>query len=348
VLLADLCAGRPPAFKIGETLPAASAAALRDLGIGAGEVAPAGAVACTGTSSAWGAGPPRERSAITDPYGHGWHLDRVGFDALLRARARAAGARVVAGSVSVETTGQGVRRVRVGGKEVACRLVVDATGRRAAIARALGGARRERADRLVAVHAALRSGHDDLDARTRVEATREGWWYSARAGTGRRVVAYLTDADLLDRGLRAPDRFVAACSSTRHVVPEGVRIELAARPATTAAHGARLVPPRGAGWVAVGDAALAFDPLSSQGIHNALATGLMGAAAVCASLRGEGDDGLKRFEDQLASVWAAYESHRAAAYALEDRWPGEPFWTRRRSSGDSATEPAAPRIRRSI
>jgi flavin-dependent dehydrogenase len=328
VLLADPCVGHAPEFKIGETLPAASAAALRDLGITVEGLAPADAIACTGTSSSWGPGPPLERCAIADPYGHGWHLDRVRFDALLRARAGAVGVRLVAGSVSVDM-GEGVPRVRLAGEGVACRFVVDATGRRAAIARALGAARRNRADRLVAVYAAARTGPDDRDARTRVEATPAGWWYSARVGAGRRVVAFLTDADLLDRGLRAPARFGGALAGTRHVVPEGVRIELATRPLTTAAHGSRLTPPRGGGWVAVGDAALAFDPLSSQGILNALATGLMGAAAVCASLRGEGDDGLKRYENRLASVWAAYESHRAAAYALEDRWPREPFWARR-------------------
>jgi flavin-dependent dehydrogenase len=251
----------------------------------------------------------------------------VRFDALLRARARAAGVRVMAGSVSVDT-GDGVPRVRVAGEDVACRVVVDATGRRAVIARALGAARRERADRLVAVYAVARTGPDDHDARTRVEATPAGWWYSARVGGERRVVAFLTDADLLDRGLRAPERFAAALAGTRHVLPEGVPIELATRPATTAAHGSRLTPPRGAGWIAVGDAALAFDPMSSQGILNALATGLMAAKAVaCPS--DEHGDGLARYEERLASVWAAYEAHRAAAYALEDRWPREPFWARR-------------------
>lgn len=67
VLLADPCVGHAPAFKIGETMPAVAAAALRDLGIPVDGLAPAGALASTGTSSAWGAGPPLERTAIADP-----------------------------------------------------------------------------------------------------------------------------------------------------------------------------------------------------------------------------------------------------------------------------------------
>ena len=376
VLIADPCAGSPPAFTIGETVPAVAAAALRDLGIGPDRIDATGAIRGTGTSANWGRGPLLQRDALSDPYGHGWHLDRPRFDALLLAQARAAGAHVRAARVTVRAvdarrarpTARAVDadavRVQVGASELSCRWLVDAGGRQASIARSLG-ARRERADRLVAVYGAVRVEDSDVDARTRIEATPSGWWYSAIVAGGRRVVAFLTDPDLLDRALRTRAGFATALAATCNLLPEGAEVELVHGPATTAAHGARLLPAHGARWLAVGDAALAFDPLSSQGILNAIATGIGGGACVDAilrdesrdarsaldtgigggarvdaCLRGAGEAALAAFERGLAGVWAAYEAHRADAYAIEDRWPAQPFWARRRAAG----LPAAPRV----
>ncbi len=343
VLLADPRAGAPPRFKIGETVPAIVAAALRDLGIGADRIDASGAIRCTGTAAAWGGGPLLRRDAIADPYGHGWHVDRPRFDALLLAKARDAGAQVRRARVTVRAVDEHAVRVHVGAEEVSCRWIVDASGRQAAIARSLG-ARRDRADRLVAVYATVRVPGADVDARTRIEATPSGWWYSALVARGRRVVAFLTDPDLLDRALRTRAGFAAALAATRNVTPASASVELVYGPATTAAHGARLVPEHGGRWLAVGDAALAFDPLSSQGILNALATGLGGGACAdaClrgaggnardACLRGAGGDARDAFGRRLAGVWAAYEAHRRDAYAIEDRWPEQPFWARRQAA----------------
>jgi flavin-dependent dehydrogenase len=331
VLLADLCSKRSPALKIGETLPAVAAAVLRDLGLHERIERAGVAIPSAGTSAAWGGEQPLENDAIIDPHGHGWHLDRVRFDAWLREQARAAGVQLCEGRVAAE---HAVARlddrvaVQVVGEQertIGCRWLVDATGRRAAIAR-VKGARRERRDRLVALYASVRT-RSDVDARTRVEAAPSGWWYSALVGSGRRVVAFLTDADLVEPEWRTHAGFRAALDETVHVLPSADPT-LTCAPATTAAHGARLAPTVGADWLAVGDAALAFDPLSSQGMLNALVTGLQGAMAVDACLRGD-DAALAAYERRLLGVWSAYELNRARAYALERRWPDTEFWARR-------------------
>ncbi|MGH2941842.1 MAG: hypothetical protein ACRDLN_03565, partial [Solirubrobacteraceae bacterium] len=110
-------------------------------------------------------------------------------------------------------------------------------------------------------------------------------------------------------------------------------------PATTAAHGARLTPACGDGWLAVGDAAVAFDPLSSQGILNALVTAQLGAAAVDRRLDGE-RQALADYDRRLAAVWSAYEVNLSRAYALERRWPDAAFWARR-AGGRPLTSTAA-------
>ena len=84
----------------------------------------------------------------------------------------------------------------------------------------------------------------------------------------------------------------------------------------------------GTGWLATGDAALSFDPLSSQGIYKALQSGLMVAETIEAVLHGEKAAVLdwsfrnrKRFDRYLRT--------RQAYYGLERRWPDSVFWRRR-------------------
>lgn len=134
------------------------------------------------------------------------------------------GSRAVRRRVAVRRTDDGrARQVRIGGPHgtaCACRWVIDATGRRVGIARGQG-ARRDRGDRLVGLYAAVRTHDDDVDARTRVESTPAGWWYSALVAGGRRIVTFLTDADLIDARLRTRAAFRRALDETCHALLSG-------------------------------------------------------------------------------------------------------------------------------
>lgn len=103
-----------------------------------------------------------------------------------------------------------------------------------------------------------------------------------------------------------------------------------------AAHSARLVPPAGEGWFAAGDSATAFDPLSSQGLFNALYTGMAAGEAALRTLGGDPKPAA-RYAERLAEIWAAYERHKALFYGEERRWPESPFWARRLPSAGEAT-----------
>ncbi|WP_329274487.1 FAD-dependent monooxygenase [Streptomyces sp. NBC_00691] len=345
-------------YRIGEALPPAARPLLRDLGLLAGLDAD-GHLPCTGTEAAWGSGELYGRENVLDPHGPGWHLDRVRFDAFLRGAAERAGARPVCG-VAVRRTGQPgawrlVVRERGVEREAPCRWVVDATGRRAVIARR--GAVPLRQDRLVAAYAVLSGpAPADQDLRTLVEAAPEGWWYTARVPAGR-LVAHLTDRDLADPRLRTTAGFLERVARTRHVRTrldgyvtgwashredcvagwppdrDGDAAGWPSGPRWAPAHGQRLAPPAGPGWVAAGDAALACDPLSSQGILTALHTGVRAARAVDRCLRGGGrgeEDALAEYGAFVDGVAERYLAHHARAYADERRWPSAPFWARRR------------------
>src|SRR5690606_14642764 len=140
-------------------------------------------------------------------------------------------------------------------------------------------------------------------------------------------------ARLLDRARRCPELAELLAATTFPAAPTSGFVP---------AHGAVLAPLAGPGWAAVGDAALGFDPLSSQGLFNALYTGLVAAEAVDRHLDGDAR-ALEGYADLLARVRAAYVGHRARTYGAERRGATRPVWRRRHVPEDTSTGAPPPR-----
>ena len=337
VLLADVRpAGR---LRVGEGLPPAAHSLLGELGVLEAFLA-GGHRTSFGNVSAWGAAEPRSADFIRQPHGRGYQLDRLRFDAMLKAAAAAAGVAVREGARLTHAGGADrggapgtALQLVAGGHATAlsCRWLVDAGGRPASLARRFG-ATRSRIDRLVAFSMLLRpAAETDRDGRTLVEADEQGWWYSALLPSGARLATYLSDADLVDRrALLSARGLWSKLMATRLLalvcMEHGHRA--AGEPQGADASSGRLDAFSGPGWLAVGDAALSFDPLSSQGIANALHTGLQGARTVDALLRGDGA-AAAGYAAHLAAIHDAYLRHRQTFYDIERRWPHAPFWWRR-------------------
>ena len=327
VLLVDDSAGE---FRVGEALPPWARPLLRDLGVLDRFLAD-GHLPCHGNLSAWGGAEVHATDFVRTPHGHGWHLDRARFDALLRDAARDAGAELRTGVRVREVERAGARwRVRLDGEEVECDWLLDATGRRCSLARRLG-ASLIREDVLVAFYARYGADSPDRDTRTLVEAGPDGWWYTALLPGGERIVAFMTDADLAPRAeLLAHDGFAARLAESTHVreILRSHGYAPTGRVRGADAASARLDRCTGPGWAAAGDAALALDPLSSQGILNALYTGKRAGEAIHRALSGDGG-ALAEYEARVAEIHRAYHHHRAAYYGDERRWQDRPFWRRR-------------------
>lgn len=218
--------------------------------------------------------------------------------------------------------------------------MVDATGRGAAFARVMG-ARREAFDRLVAFSCVLPAPPGPGDRATLIESFPQGWWYTAGLPGERRVVALLTDPDTpAARAARTPDGFLRLLAATTHVRAAAGDAEPVDGPAAVGANSSRLRQPYGDGWLAVGDAALTFDPLSSQGILTAIYSAEKAAAAAYHALRGR-TDALPRYAALLDGIFTGYLHHHGAAYAAERRWPHEPFWRRRLAADSGAVRERA-------
>ncbi|HWS99674.1 MAG TPA: FAD-dependent oxidoreductase [Pyrinomonadaceae bacterium] len=314
--------------RVGEALPALARGLLEQLGVLQAfederhRPAPSAA-------ASWGHPLPRENHFIYTTHGAGWHLDRARFDAFLAREARARGVevrtreRVCAASRSED----GWRLRLLGGEELGARFVVDASGRSAAFARG-AGARRLAFDSLVA-HARFFTLDREPEPGTLIEAFAEGWWYTALAGE-RRVVMCLTDADIARRlGLGDEKRWLGLLSETSWIQRSVGRGVTQGPALTRAANSSRLEPVCAADWLAAGDAASTYDPLSSQGIVKSLRNGIFASYAVADCLLKSDASGLARYEKLARREFAAYARAHARYYAEERRWPESDFWHRR-------------------
>jgi flavin-dependent dehydrogenase len=89
----------------------------------------------------------------------------------------------------------------------------------------------------------------------------------------------------------------------------------------------------GNNWLAAGDAAMAFDPLSSQGIHHALKSGLLAARTIENCLLGD-RTALEEYARKIQRSFEKYLSTRAVYYGREQRWSSSAFWHRRQHAPD--------------
>ena len=193
------------------------------------------------------------------------------------------------------------------------------------------GARRIILDHLTGVIAFLdpRSTSEVPDNFMLIEAAENGWWYSAVLPNSRMVVAYMTDADIYAEGRKKSSNYwLQQLESTMHT---RIRVE---SPSTdpflrvAAANSTQLDRVSGENWLAVGDAAMAFDPLSGQGIYKALQSAVRAAESI--HRRAVGDS--SAFLDYAATVCREFDEYRITRtvfYSRGNRWPCSMFWQRR-------------------
>jgi len=293
-----------------------------------------------GTRSHWGDATPSVHSHMMNPWGSGWHVDRRAFDTMLVSAAAAAGASVVTNTAVVELRHSAAEWTlvmrpaadvlpRQRDVELRARVIIDATGRAASIA-AQTGAGRVVFDRLVGV-ASLFAGIDAAERYVMVETTPEGWWYSAPIpGAGLMVMA-MTDSDICGHSRLATDvewsARLDASRATKSRIGSSRRLWV---PRVFSAASHRLI--RGEWqrrWLAVGDAALAVDPISGSGVVRALRTARAGAEAALELLAGANFEVIRAYETDRDRECTTYLDERAMYYGFERRWSASPFWSRR-------------------
>jgi flavin-dependent dehydrogenase len=328
-------------LRIGEHLSPSGVMKLRALDTGS-RLRLEGHAPSAGVESCWGSATASHMDYFRHPAQRGVNLSRPRFDAELAGACESAGAKVLRGATLLEAhaTASGWDAVVSHDGETrhfSVMLIVDASGRGATFARRQG-ARVRAEDRQIAVACLADRIDGDSDTRSTIETVEAGWWYSAPIGSERRIVMLVTDDDLLPKDEDRVDWWLRELGRTTWL-PHGFGGDCRPkRLVLRSARSQRLNAMSGANWLAVGDAAMAFDPLSSQGIVKAFDHAQRAAASIAEYFAGNGR-ALQQLASEFEAEYAAYWATRASYYRMETRWRGSPFWQRRHAEAASARQP---------
>lgn len=324
---------------VGESLPAAASRLLKDMGLWSSFLEEAHQPHRL-SKSLWGTDKPHYNDSIRNLDGDGWHLNRQRFDAwmLLQARLRGAGFLecTALNALHLDPTGQTWRvETQVDGRQcqITANWLVDATGRKSFIAKKMG-ATPQLIDKL-ACGWIIGKQSTEVEQESEIHAESDGWWYTSVLPDKHRILAFYTDADLTSaKDAHHPITLLQRAQLQPDLAVTVQRTDFSgadAKHGYCAANSATLPQYAGHRWLTTGDAAMCFDPLSSQGIFNALYTGLAASTSLYDALKTSNfQKQTEEYNNELKSIWGAYLKNRASWYQDQTRWPQSTFWQRRK------------------
>lgn len=327
------------ALKVGEFLPASMQRMFRTLDLGKVEdvLGPDSTLHCQAKSSAWGSDDWTYQDGLRDPEGGGWHILRHRFEQRLLDIARQRGIPHRDGRL-VELSDNGTDyRVEAAGDDgpitVQCPRLVDATGRAAWLVRRVADAPRKRNTQM-AVAGWVLGTPGTVERVTRVKSVENGWWYTAPLPGRQRVIVFHGMPDSVSHLMRQPGEFLQLARQAGLIDHATANAErLAPLQSCDASVG---LSPNVAGkrWLAVGDAALSFDPLSSQGMHFAFYSAIKARDAVCNAVRAADEQdaylAMERYCTQISDVFEVNQRTRFLFYNQEARYRHAPYWQEQR------------------
>lgn len=319
-------------FEIGESVPGQITPLLRTLGVyskfmeGAHEPS-------YGARSYWGSDLPGYNDSILNPHGHGWHLDRARFNQMLLEEAVQLGTQLYDTHTFLQyEEDAGILHIRdeVNGniRILEADFIIDASGKRSIFSQTQKDHNLLQEDQpLICLSARLQADAQQLPPQqTHLESAPMGWWYATRLPQHQLLVALFTTAlvskyhalnnfDTWKENL-APTHTQQWLQTTPHWKDNTLR--------AFSAPSFCLHKITGKYWMAIGDAAATYDPITSQGILKAM-TQAVQAADLLANAADPAPS-LNLFEQQVQHQYQHYRQVRQYFYNLEKRWPDALFW----------------------
>lgn len=308
--------------RIGESLSGAAVQLLRQVGF----VPSPRHSALDGGISVWGEPTPIVVDYFARPHGAGLRLDRPSFDLELRRWAREAGCEQRSAFVGAldDRAGTGATVLTSDAEYVRADFVVDASGQSSFAARKFGAVRSTRQS-LFAVYGVVAATTVSC-ACTLVASAADGWWYAVALPRGGLLASFHCDIDHARRLARNPAAWLAGLKDVPTVGERfGVATEDPPQLAIANAASAGLDASLGDRWLAIGDAARSFDPVTSFGLLSAIHDGVEGAGAVLGALSGD-KAALRDFVRRRTARHTQIERQCRDLYRDEKRWLNAPFW----------------------
>lgn len=260
-------------------------------------------------------------------------VDRLELDRSLAQEAAARGARLITSARLAHPTwsDDGYWKLEVEHERATesfeCDYLVDATGRASLLSRQLGAVRLRQSGQVAVVGFLEIPEGLKIPPEMLLETTNDGWWYSAPLSERDAVAVFITDDDL-DRG-PPEEAWQRALHASHHTRKRFFSCLLKERPRRVAAGSSILLPSFGQGWMAVGDAASCFDPLSIHGLGRALLQGAKVGEFLAESLAcGEVPNPI-RLAEENGEEFLKETMTLSVNYRRVKQWPESVFWQRR-------------------
>jgi hypothetical protein len=147
---------------------------------------------------------------------------------------------------------------------------------------------------------------------------------------GNRLVAtFFTDSDLIKKHQwHLPGNWNRLLAATQHLLPLTQGSHAFGKPWVKNAFTQMTDTSAVKNFIAAGDAALSFDPISSMGIGFAISAACHAALAANRQLQND-PAGCISYRNDLQQHFRQYLQLRASFYKSEQRWATAPFWKRR-------------------
>lgn len=292
-----------------------------------------------GMQSYWGSNHCNIVDHMANPDGCVLNLNRQSFEAYLRKKTEDEGVDCMWGSkFSICQFDQNEWQVTVDNgdakQHINTPFIIDATGRQSHFLRKQG-VKRHYIDKLIACWMTLPNNQENT--MSVITADESGWWYSAVLPDNNRVMAFHTDSDLIESRFKDDKEAFIVLAENNQVMSNYIDYQknICMYHGMVAANSTCAQQVAGPAWAAIGDAAISFDPLSSQGMFNAMASAVQLADLVknydMPNNRYTKDKQIfqTNYTEQINRIWLHYLNHKDLFYRQEMRWKSKPFWQRR-------------------
>ncbi len=321
-------------FRIGESIPPESKHILSQLGIW-NEFLAQQHQPCYGSCSWWGDERRGYNDSLLNPHGHGWHLNRVKFNQFLADQARNKQVELLTDCQFLTALPSNRKSQRL---ELKLRgqlhylnadFVVDASGAKGLFAKSQGSQKIFSTPLICSSrrYQIIDKNHP-LTGLTYLEAVDSGWWYAARLPEQQLLISHTTDNETFrQRGLKNEPNWtqeLLRSPNTCQLLKGSQAVD--PKPVIYSAPSFVLDKMTGENWLAIGDAASSFDPVTSQGIIKSMSDGVLAASCVADYLGKGVDAALGAYQAIVGQRHQQYRQLRQYYYRLETRFADSLFW----------------------
>lgn len=325
-------------LRVGEQVSSSFFELLSYLKIKQEDFEPGSFIPTHGTTSYWGSDLPTNRDAIFTTEHASYQLDREKFDLTMLERIADKGGEVFPRTKCTQFVQNSdkswtvtVKHKTQGEFVIDAKFLIDATGRQANVCKQIGVISKKY-DELIGVGTFSQFNTDKkLQNNQILETTELGWWYSAVLPNNIITTIFFSDSDLVAKNhfnkKSKWNDLLLQTKQIKHRVKGSTSIT--ANPWIRKAFSQITDSTKCENFLAIGDAAASFDPISSMGIGFAITSAFQAANIVQAQLTSPNSDRIKTYQQDITANFKNYLKLREQFYQQEKRWATSNFWLRR-------------------